>query len=237
MYSFKYNTKMYYSHILYLSSKKILNLSNLTKLMLFSMHIKGSVSTKQNVENMQVQTLPWDLVLQFNNWNHSHKPLRCTAVTGAVLSGLTVVRVLQDVDLGGVVVHSQAAADRHRQRDVEGLLPLVQGVVDDHHATQFLPLASVKAQDAAVILRPGDVVRVGQHGGGDRPRGRTCGERTEKRGQGQEGQAQLREKYESLKESSTRIFSHFPLQCEKFDDIFESIDINIPNIHRCIEVW
>lgn len=115
----------------------------------------------------------------------------CTAATGAALPGLTVVRVLQDVDLGGVVVHSQAAADRHRQRDVEGLLPLVQGVVDDHHAAEFLPLASVKAQDAAVILRPGDVVRVGQDGGGDRPLGRACGERMEEGGQEEGGQAQL----------------------------------------------
>lgn len=114
-----------------------------------------------------------------------------TAVTGAVLPGLTVVGVLQDVDLGGVVVHSQAAADWHRQRDVEGLLPLVQGVVDDHHTAEFLPLASVKAQDAAVILWPGDVVRVGQDGGGDRTLGRACGERMEKGGQEQGGQTQL----------------------------------------------
>lgn len=96
--------------------------------------------------------------MYYHHQNHSRKPLFCPTVTGAAFPGLTVVRVLQDVDLGGVVVHSQAPADGHRQRDVERLLPLVQGVVDDHHAAQFLPLASVKAHDAAVILGPGDVV-------------------------------------------------------------------------------
>lgn len=71
---------------------------------------------------------------------------------------LTVVRVLQDVDSGVGVVHSQAAPDGHRQGDVEALFSLVQRVVDDHHAAPLLPLAPVKTQDAAVLLRPRDVV-------------------------------------------------------------------------------
>lgn len=127
-----------------------------------------TISKKQNKEDEQVYILPGP-----------RQAVRCFVVHGlpALVPQLTVVRVLQDVDLGGVVVHPQAAADGHRQRDVEGLLPLVQGVVDDHHAAQFLPLAAVKAQDAAVILRPRDVVRVGQDGGRNRTRSRTCGRR------------------------------------------------------------
>lgn len=69
----------------------------------------------------------------------------------------------------------QAAADGHRQGDVEALLRFVQRVVDDHHATRLLPLALVEAEDAGVLLRPGDVVRVRQDGGGNRSCGRTFG--------------------------------------------------------------
>lgn len=64
-------------------------------------------------------------------------------------------------------MHSQTAPDRQRQRDVEALVSLVQGVVDDHHATLLLPLAFIEADDAAVLLGTGDVVGVGQDGGGD----------------------------------------------------------------------
>lgn len=81
---------------------------------------------------------------------------------------LTVIHIFQDGDLGGGVVLSQTPPDRQRQGDIETLVALVQRVVDDHHATLLLPLALVEAQDAAVLLRAGDVVRVRQHGGGDR---------------------------------------------------------------------
>lgn len=84
---------------------------------------------------------------------------------------LTVIHIFQDVDLRRGVVPSQAAPDRQGQGDVEALVSLVQGVVDDHHAALLLPLALVEAKDAAVLLRAGDVIRVGQDGGWDR----TCG--------------------------------------------------------------
>lgn len=67
---------------------------------------------------------------------------------------------------------SQTAPDGQGQADVEGLLPLIQGVVDDHHAARFFPLALVEAEDAAaVLLWAGDVVRIGQDGGGNSPHG------------------------------------------------------------------
>lgn len=68
---------------------------------------------------------------------------------------------------------SQTAPDGQGQADVEALLPLIQGVVDDHHAARFFPLALVETEDAAVLLRAGDVVRIGQDGGGNRPHGGT----------------------------------------------------------------
>lgn len=58
---------------------------------------------------------------------------------------LTVIAVLQDVDFGAGVVLSQPSPYGQRQSDVEALLTLVQGVVDDHHATLLLPLVLVEA--------------------------------------------------------------------------------------------
>lgn len=68
---------------------------------------------------------------------------------------------------------SQTPPNGQRQADVEALLPLIQGVVNDHHAARFFPLAPVEAEDAAVLLWAGDVIRIGQDGGGNRPHGRT----------------------------------------------------------------
>ena len=97
---------------------------------------------------------------------------------------LTVIHIFQDVDLRRGVVPSQAAPDRQGQGDVEALVSLVQGVVDDHHAALLLPLTLVEAKDAAVLLRAGDVIRVGQDGGGDCPRGGTF----EREGQGEDSE-------------------------------------------------
>lgn len=58
---------------------------------------------------------------------------------------LTVIAVLQDVDFAAGVVLSQPSPYGQRQSDVEALLTLVQGVVDDHHATLLLPLVLVEA--------------------------------------------------------------------------------------------
>lgn len=92
---------------------------------------------------------------------------------GTTSACLTIIHILQDVDFGGGVMHSQTTPDRQWQSDVEALLSFVQRVIDNHHAALLLPLALVEAKDAAVLLRTGDVVRVRQDGGGDRPGGRT----------------------------------------------------------------
>lgn len=76
---------------------------------------------------------------------------------------------------------SQTAPDGQGEADVEALLPLIQGVVDDHHAAHLFPLAPVEAEDAAVLLWAGDVVRIGQDGGGNRPDGGTFEEEEEKK--------------------------------------------------------
>lgn len=96
-----------------------------------------------------------------------------THISSAASACLTIIRVFQDGDFGGGVVRSQTTPDRQRQRDVEALFSLVQRVVDNHHAASLLPLTSVEAKDAAVLLRTGDVVRERQHGSGNRACGGT----------------------------------------------------------------
>lgn len=108
----------------------------------------------------------------FNSVKSSAFPSARRPATVSAL-GLTVVHVFQDPDCGGGVVPPQTAPDGQGQADVEALLSFIQGVVDDHHAAPFLPLALVEAEDAAVLLRAGDVVGIGQDGGGNRPHGRT----------------------------------------------------------------
>lgn len=105
--------------------------------------------------------------------NTQQRVRRCDQAATASAFRLTVVHVFQDLDLGGGVVLPQTAPDGQGQADVEALLLLVQGVVDDHHAAGFLPLALVEAEDAAVLLWAGNVVGVGQDGGGNRPHGGT----------------------------------------------------------------
>lgn len=74
--------------------------------------------------------------------------------------------VRQDGDPGRGEVGAQLAAHGHAEADVEALFLLVQGVIDDDDAAELLPLVPVEAQDAGVILRPADVVGVGQDSGG-----------------------------------------------------------------------
>lgn len=80
-------------------------------------------------------------------------------------------------------MHPQTAPDRQRQRDIEALVCLIEGVVDDHHATLLLPLTLVEANDAAVLLRTGDVVRVREDGGGDGSCGGSCRRTRTRRGE------------------------------------------------------
>ncbi len=79
---------------------------------------------------------------------------------------LTIVAVCQDGDLGGREVGAHLAAHGHAEADVEALFLLIQRVINDDDATEFLSLVLVKAQHAGVVLRSGDVVRVGQHSAG-----------------------------------------------------------------------
>lgn len=78
--------------------------------------------------------------------------------------GLTVIHVGQDVDPGGGELGAQAAAHGHAEGDIEALLGLVERVIDDDHAARLLRLVLVESHHAVVLLRPGDVVRVGEHG-------------------------------------------------------------------------
>lgn len=81
-------------------------------------------------------------------------------------TSLTIIAVCQDGDLGGREVGAHLAAHRHAEADVEALFLLIQGVINDNDATEFLPLILVKTQHTVVVLRSGDVVRVGQHSAG-----------------------------------------------------------------------
>lgn len=105
--------------------------------------------------------------------NSSHRRITGRETRESARAWHTIIHVLQDIDFGGGVVHPQTAPDRQRQGDVEALLSLVERVVDDHDATLLLPFTPVKAKDADMLLQTGDVVRVRQNGGGNRPRGRT----------------------------------------------------------------
>lgn len=89
-------------------------------------------------------------------------------------------------------MHSQTAPNRQRQSDIKALFSLVQRVVDDHHTTLLLPLSLVKAKDAAVLLRAGNVVRVRQNGGGNRSRGRSFRATSEMRGENNEKESLLK---------------------------------------------
>ncbi|TNN75070.1 hypothetical protein EYF80_014643 [Liparis tanakae] len=63
----------------------------------------------------------------------------------------------------------RAAGNSEPRRPPIGML---RGVIDDHHPAGFLHLSLVEAQDAVMVLGPGDVIGVGQHFGGDGAYGR-----------------------------------------------------------------
>lgn len=88
------------------------------------------------------------------------------------MTSLTIVTVCQDYDLGGWEVGAHLAAHGHTEADVKALFLLVQGVINDDDATEFLSLILVKTQHTVVVLGSGDVVRVGEHSAGDGATGR-----------------------------------------------------------------
>lgn len=88
---------------------------------------------------------------------------------------LTVIAVCQDGDLGSREVGAHLAAHGHAEADIEGLFLLIQWVINDNDAAEFLSLILVKTQHTGVVLRPGDVIRVGQHSAGYGARGRGWG--------------------------------------------------------------
>ena len=76
---------------------------------------------------------------------------------------------------------SDSPAHGHAQKDPEGLLLFIQGVINDHDPARFLTLVLVKADDTGVVLGPRDVIGVGQHRGGH---GATRGAWTQREGDG-----------------------------------------------------
>lgn len=85
---------------------------------------------------------------------------------------LTVFHIGDDCDSSCGELGAQTASHRHAEGDIEALLVFVQGVINDHHPAGFLHLSLVEAQDAVMVLGPGDVIGVGQHCGGDGACGR-----------------------------------------------------------------
>lgn len=80
---------------------------------------------------------------------------------------LTIFHIGNDCDSSCGELWAQTAPHGHAQGDIETFLVFIQRVIDDHNPAGFLHLSLVKAQDAVMVLRPGDVIRVGQHCGGD----------------------------------------------------------------------
>ena len=95
---------------------------------------------------------------------------RCTR--WKVKSQPTIICIGEDCNRGFWELGAHTSSHGHAEAHDEALLLLVQGVVDDHHPAGLLHLAFVEAQDAVVVLGPGDVVGVGEHRGGDGARGR-----------------------------------------------------------------
>lgn len=58
---------------------------------------------------------------------------------------LTVVTVGQNCDFGGREICAQLTAHRHTEADVEALLFLVEGVIDDDDAADLFPLILFEA--------------------------------------------------------------------------------------------
>lgn len=84
----------------------------------------------------------------------------------------TVICIRNDCNSGWGKLWAQTPPHGHAEGDGEAFLVLVQRVVDDHHPAGLLHLPFVKTQDAVMVLGPGDVIRVGEHPGGDGARGR-----------------------------------------------------------------
>lgn len=88
---------------------------------------------------------------------------------------LTVIAVCQDGDPGSWEVGAHLASHGHAEADIERLFLFIQWVVNDDDATEFLSLILVKTQHTGVVLRSGDVIRVGQHSAGYGAGGRGWG--------------------------------------------------------------
>lgn len=88
---------------------------------------------------------------------------------------LTVIAVCQDGDPGSWEVGAHLASHGHAEADIERLFLFIQWVVNDDDATEFLSLILVKTQHTGVVLRSGDVIRVGQHSAGYGASGRGWG--------------------------------------------------------------
>lgn len=81
-------------------------------------------------------------------------------------ASLTIIAVCQDGDFGTWEIGAQLASHWHAEADIETLFLLIQGVIDDDDATEFLTLILVEAQHAGVVLGSGDVIGVGQDSAG-----------------------------------------------------------------------
>ena len=86
---------------------------------------------------------------------------------GLLKCHITVFHISNDCDSGRGELGAQTAPHGHAEGDIEAFLVFIQRVINDHNAAGFLHLSLVKAKDAVMVLGPGDVIRVGQHRGGD----------------------------------------------------------------------
>lgn len=90
-------------------------------------------------------------------------------------TSLTIITVCQYGDLCGREVGAQLATHGHAEADVEALLLLIQGVINNNDATEFLTLILIETQNAGVIFWSGDVIRVRQDSAGYGAGGRGWG--------------------------------------------------------------
>lgn len=79
---------------------------------------------------------------------------------------LTIITICQDGDLGCWEVGTQLTTHGHTEADIEALFLLIQGVIDDNDATEFLTLLFIKTQNTGMIFGSGDVIRVGKDSAG-----------------------------------------------------------------------
>ena len=88
---------------------------------------------------------------------------------------LTVIHIRDNCDSGCGELGAQTSPHWHAEGDIEAFLVFIQRIVNYHNPAGFLHFSLIEAQDAVMVLRPGDVIRVGQHCGGDGACGRTWG--------------------------------------------------------------